>query len=189
MVDERTGRRRRHAGGATVTTRSAKRFAERTHAGVLDRYGEPVLDHVRRVAAAVPPPARTVAWLHESFEYTTVSAAELRAAGATADELRAVRLLTRKPDAGVAAYRAHVEKIARASGHAGELARIVKRADLRDRLDHQGSRTPVTATRPAYLTALTLLTAGLGCSTRGRSRTASPTPQRPKRSATERGEN
>ena len=143
-----------------MTTRSAKRFAERTHAGVMDRYGEPVLDHVRRVAAVVPPAARTVAWLHESLECTTVSAAELRRAGATADEVRAVRLLTHKPDADAAAYRAHVEKIARAPGHAGELARIVKRADLQDRLDHQRSGTPTTVARPAYRTALTLLTTG-----------------------------
>ncbi len=143
-----------------MTTRSAQRFAERTHAGVTDRYGEPVLDHVRRVAAGVPPTARTVAWLHETLECTTVSPAELRAAGATADELRAVRLLTRKPDAGAAAYRAHVEKIARARGPAGELARIVKRADLQDRLDHHGTSRQATVARPAYRTALTLLTAG-----------------------------
>ncbi len=70
---------------------TARRFAERLHAGEPDRYGTPLLDHVRRVAAAVPPEARTVAWLHEVLECTTLAASELVAIGVSADEVRAVR--------------------------------------------------------------------------------------------------
>jgi len=106
-----------------VTERAARRFAERVHAGGTDRYGVPLLDHVRRVAAAVSPEARTVAWLHEVLEFSDVTAGELRAAGATEDEVGAVRLLTRDPDGD--AFEAHVARIAAAPGRSGELARIV----------------------------------------------------------------
>ena len=70
-----------------VRSLAAQRFAERVHAGEPDRYGVPLLDHVRRVAAAVPPDARTVAWLHEVLECTTVAADELAGIGVSADEL------------------------------------------------------------------------------------------------------
>ncbi len=138
-----------------ITHTVARRFAERVHSEALDRYGLPLLDHVRRVADAVPRQARTVAWLHETVEHAGVSQDELRAAGADADEIAAVELLTRNPETD--AYLAHVRQIANAPGRAGELARTVKRADLNDRLQHQDGPAAVIIGHPAYERALALL--------------------------------
>jgi len=142
---------------AIVRARAARRFAERVHAGVADRYGAPLLDHVRRVAAAVPVEACAVAWLHEVFEHSTASDADVRVIGATDDELQAIRLLTRDPEADDRAYLDHVARIAAARGRAGELARAVKVADLQDRLGHHAPDTPDAPARPAYDGALALL--------------------------------
>lgn len=141
---------------AALTAAAARRMAERVHRGDADRYGVPLLDHVRRVVGAVSPEARVVAWLHEVLECTTVSAAQLRAVGVSEHEVEAIRLLTRASDADEAAYVAHVAEIAEASGDAGALARIVKRADLLDRLANQDARTAHIA-RPPYRRALALL--------------------------------
>lgn len=147
-------------GRAAVTPEAARRFAERVHAGTADRSGLPLLDHVRRVAALTPREARSVAWLHEVLEVTDRSADALRAAGATPDEIRAVELLTRAPSTDPADYDAHVRRIADAPGRAGELARTVKRADLHDRLRHQGACSP-SAPHPSYRRALTVLGAAV----------------------------
>lgn len=136
---------------------AVRQFAERVHAGAPDRYGAPLLDHVRRVAAAVPPDARTVAWLHEVLECTTVPAGELTGIGVTADELSAIELLTHAPTEDTNAYLAHVALIAAAAGRAGDLARTVKVADLKDRVQHQHGTSSPTAVRPPYLSALAVL--------------------------------
>lgn len=134
-----------------VTSRAAQEFAERVHDGALDRYGAPLLDHVCRVAAAVPREARVVAWLHEVFERTTVSVEQLRAAGVSATQIAAIELLTRDADAGTDDYEAHIEHIVQAPGRSGRLARIVKRADLDDRLRHEYASI---GPRPPYRRAL-----------------------------------
>jgi len=144
-----------------MTPAAARRFAERVHADAADRYGLPLLDHVRRVASAVPAKARTVAWLHEVLECSNVSKDELRAAGATEDELVAVELLTRVPGADAGVYQAHIARIASARGRAGELARAVKHADLSDRLEHQAA-FPATPVQPPYQQALNLLAGHCG---------------------------
>lgn len=143
-----------------MTTEEARRLAEDVHVVALDRYGQPLLDHVRRVVELCPDDARTVAWLHEIFESSDLSADDLRRAGATDDELRAVELLTRVPSTDPADYEAHVQHIAQAPGRAGELARTVKRADLRDRLDHRAPDPPSAPAHPSYRRALTVLGAG-----------------------------
>ena len=137
---------------------AARALAERAHRGLLDRYGLPVMDHVRRVAVAVPSRARTVAWLHEALELATLSRDELRAAGVSSDEIHAIELLTRDHDGDEAAYMAHVARIARATGNPGRLARTVKRADLVDRASHAVSG-PETPAHPPYVEALSLLSA------------------------------
>ena len=73
----------------------AQLLAERLHAGQRDRDGTQLIDHVRRVAAAVPRRRRAVAWLHEALEHTSISEQALLAEGLSHDELRAIRLLTR----------------------------------------------------------------------------------------------
>ena len=113
----------------------AEAIAERLHAGDREEDGTPLLEHVRRVAAAVPEEALATAWLHEAMEWTSVTERELLLAGLTSDELRALRLLTRTTESRFDAhYLAHLELIAQAAGPSGEIARVVKRADLEDRL-------------------------------------------------------
>ena len=72
----------------------AKVTAARLHVGELEEDGTPLLAHVRRVAAMVPAEARTVAWLHEALETTSVAEEDLLLAGLTSDQLRALRLRT-----------------------------------------------------------------------------------------------
>lgn len=115
-----------------------------------------MIAHIRRVAKAAPEFVRPVAWLHEVFESASVSEDELLAAGLTNEELRALRLLTRhKGNRSTAAYLAHIGLIARSSGVAGEIARIVKRLDLSDRLDHPQRRDD--GWHPPYQLALEFL--------------------------------
>jgi hypothetical protein len=118
-----------------------------------------VIVHVRRVAKASPEFARPVAWLHEVFEHSLVREEELLAGGLTDEELRALRLLTRSAESrSEAGYLAHIDLIVRASGPAGELARTVKRVDLKDRL--QNPRRRDDGWHPPYQLALELLRAG-----------------------------
>jgi len=134
----------------------AMRLAERIHARGTDRYGSPLVPHVGRVAAAVPVEARTVAWLHETLESSPASAEDLWAAGVGVEELAAIQLLTRDRGGDEATYLAHVALIARARGESGRLARIVKRADLFDRMTHVVTGAGVAA-RPPHLKGLALL--------------------------------
>jgi len=76
---------------------AAEDIARRIHAGQRGRGGRPLVEHLERVAAAVPPPARATAWLHDALETTAVAGEELRAAGLDADELDALALLARMP--------------------------------------------------------------------------------------------
>jgi hypothetical protein len=111
----------------------ARRIAQRVHAGQRDRFGEPMGEHVARVAAAVPPEARATAWLHDVPERSAVSAEELRAQGLTVHELDALELLTRDP---AECYELYALRIANAGGEAGRLARTVKLADLDAHIAH-----------------------------------------------------
>ncbi|HEX6023360.1 MAG TPA: hypothetical protein VFZ00_15295 [Solirubrobacter sp.] len=112
-------------------------MAERLHADDREPDGTPLLDHVRRVAAAVGEEAVAVAWLHEALEWTLISEHALLDAGISSDELRALRLLTRTCESRYDAhYLAHLELIAHAAGPSGRIAREVKIADLEDRALH-----------------------------------------------------
>jgi hypothetical protein len=134
----------------------AELFAVRAHGGQLQPTGEPLIAHVRRVAAATPQFARPVAWLHEVLEWTSVSEEALLGEGVSDDELRALRLLTRtlarRSESG---YLAHATMIARAGGRAGSLARSVKVSDLNDRLRYPGPQG--NGSRPPYERALRLI--------------------------------
>ena len=120
-----------------MDTAQARAIAERLHKGHRLEDGTLVLDHIARVARAASSEARAVAWLHEALEMTSVSERELIMEGLTDDELRALRLLSRISDSrSELAYFGHLERIARAGGTSGWLARQVKRADLKDRCRH-----------------------------------------------------
>jgi hypothetical protein len=120
-----------------VDTARARTIAERLHEGDRQEDGTLRLVHIRRVARAAHADARAVAWLHEALETTGITERELLMDGLTDDELRALRLLSRKSDSrSEAAYFGHLELIARATGISGRLARLVKTADLKDRVRH-----------------------------------------------------
>jgi hypothetical protein len=95
--------------------------------------GELFVEHLERVAASVPPEARSVAYLHDILEHSDATVADLEAAGVTPVELQAVQLLTRHPDES---FEAHALRIAYAKGPAGRLARMVKLADIDDHVSH-----------------------------------------------------
>lgn len=133
-------------------------IAEGAHRHQTEPSGRPYLDHVRRVAAAVPPEAVSVAWLHDTLEHSDVTEDGLRADGLVPHQSAALRLLTRRDGAADrtdAAFLAHVRAIAAAPGPAGRIARAVKRADMEDRM--REPRDPAAAWQPPYRRALALL--------------------------------
>jgi hypothetical protein len=111
----------------------AHRIATQNHGGQRNRFGDRVIDHLERVAAAAPPDARAAALLHDLLELCLTVRRRLRSSGLTSTELEALELLTHVPDQP---YELYVRRIAAAAGPAGRLARIVKLADLEDHLVH-----------------------------------------------------
>jgi hypothetical protein len=111
----------------------AQGIASRQHEGQRNRFGDPVIDHVQRVGAAVPPDARATALLHDLYELCPTAHRQLRGKDLTRTEREALELLTHDTDEP---YAVHVRRIVNAPGPAGRLARIVKLADLEDHLAH-----------------------------------------------------
>jgi hypothetical protein len=109
----------------------ARNVAHHSHVQQRNRRGEPIVEHVARVVAAVPEEAQTLAWLHDVLEHSPTTTAELRGHGLTRVELAALELLTRQVGES---YELHILRVAYASGAAGRLARVVKLADLDDHL-------------------------------------------------------
>jgi hypothetical protein len=109
----------------------ARRVARRLHGHQFDRSGEPLINHVERVAGDVPPPARAVAYLHDVLERVHGAGEELRELGLSDEELSVLGLLTRHPDE---LYSVYVMRIAHRDGRVGRIARTVKLADLDDHL-------------------------------------------------------
>jgi hypothetical protein len=139
-----------------METDRAQVIAEGLHAGDREEDGIPVLWHVRRVARRTPAEARSVAWLHEVLEFTAVTEQKLLQEGVTSEELRALRLLHRTADTrSDRVYLAHLELIVRAAGRSGNLARMVKIADLEDRRLHP--RVRPDGWSPPYELGLQLL--------------------------------
>ena len=122
----------------------AYRIASQNHVGQRNRFGDPVIDHVERVAAAVPADAGATALLHDLVELCpTVGQRRLRAMGLSRIELEALELLTHD---AAEPYEVYVRRIADARGPAGRLARTVKLADLEDHLAHPA----IPADAPPY---------------------------------------
>ena len=134
---------------------AAERLARRAHGGVVDRHGLLYIDHVARVASAVPAETRVVAWLHDVVEDTDWTFEALRCAGASEETLAALTLLTRTADVTYAEY---VQRIADACGGPGRLARLVKVADLRDNLSRPAG-DGTQSLRRRYEQALVVLNA------------------------------
>jgi hypothetical protein len=103
-------------------------LAVRVHAGQTDKRGESYLLHVLRVMLRQSnDTARVVGVLHDSLEDTSLTLADLRAAGYGEEVCEAVECLTKQPD------EAYEDMITRVAGN--PLARQVKLADLDDNLD------------------------------------------------------
>ncbi len=112
----------------------AQRLARRIHDGHRTRAGEPLIEHLDRVARAVPGGLRGLAYLHDVIERDHDALLDLRDAGLSAGELAVLVLLSRAPDES---YEEYVLRIAWAGGATGRAARVIKRADLHDHLRHQ----------------------------------------------------
>jgi hypothetical protein len=139
-----------------IDTDRAQALAKRLHEGQRDADGAPLIDHVQRVAAAVGPDARVVAWLDEVLERTSVSEQALLEEGVSTAQLRALRLLTRDRESrSKASYLGHIELIAEARGDGAGIAREVKQADLEDRVRNR--RTQTRGWAPPYQLALDVL--------------------------------
>jgi len=123
----------------------AHRIASRHHVGQRNRFGDPVIDHVERVAAAVPPDVRATALLHDLLELCPAAQRQLRHKDLTPTEREALELLRHAPDEP---YELYVRWIADAPGAPGRLARIMKLADLEDHLAHPS--IPANAPRYAW---------------------------------------
>jgi hypothetical protein len=121
----------------------AHRIASQNHVGQRNRFGDPVIEHVERVAAAVPADAGATALLHDLFELCPTARWQLRGKDLTRTELEALELLTHGADQS---YQVYVRRIADAPGPAGRLARMVKLADLEDHLAHAS----IPADAPPY---------------------------------------
>jgi hypothetical protein len=121
----------------------ARLLAHSAHRDQRDRFDELVVEHLQRVAAAVPVGAQATAWLHDVLEDSAADPGELWGSGLTRIELAALELLTRAPEE---CYELYVLRIAHAPGEEGRLARCVKLADLDDHLAHE--RIPHSA--PPY---------------------------------------
>jgi hypothetical protein len=116
-----------------MDTTVAYLIASRAHEGQVDRFGSPLVDHLARVAAAVPPEARPLAWLHDLLERTDTTVEYLRGAGLTPVEESALRLLTRRRGES---YETYTLRLVFATGLDGRLAHTVKLADLDDHIAH-----------------------------------------------------
>lgn len=136
-------------------------MAVREHGDQRDRDGSFHINHVARVAESVDrsAPYQRVAWLHDVLEDCEVEPAHLCRRLPQA-EFDAVELLTRAEDE---AYEDYIDRVVRASGDAGRLARAVKEADLLDNLGRcAAARDPMIGRYGRALATLWTRSPGLG---------------------------
>jgi hypothetical protein len=115
-----------------MSVTDARELAVRAHRDQRDRDGSFHIAHVARVAESVAQSDshQRVAWLHDVVEDSDVGIDDLRARLPTA-EVDAVLLLTHDESEP---YEDYIDRLARAEGDAGSLARGVKEADMLDNL-------------------------------------------------------
>lgn len=121
---------------STVDSDIARALAHHAHVGQVTRIGEPVIDHVERVANGVPPEIRALAYLHDVLERSEARFREWCRRSLTLAEYSVLELLSRGP---ADPYESYVTRIAEARGQVGRIARIIKLADLNDHLQHGNS--------------------------------------------------
>jgi (p)ppGpp synthase/HD superfamily hydrolase len=107
------------------TLDDAIQIARSAHEGQLDMSGRPYIGHPLRVMGRLTGEhERMVAVLHDVVEDTSVTAADLTAAGCPDDVVTAVLAISKRPGEDQADYLARVA--------ANPLALAVKRADIAD---------------------------------------------------------
>lgn len=106
----------------------ARALAIHAHGDQKDKGGKLYINHPLRVANAVPAFAQPAAWLHDVVEDTRVGISAIVQLFSP-ETAHAVHLLTRDPRDE---YKQYVALIKSASGQAGEIARLVKIADVED---------------------------------------------------------
>lgn len=135
--------------------RKAEVFAKHAHAGQVDKAGVPYWRHLEAVASMVyTVDAKVVAWLHDVIEDTPATAQDLLNAGFPSYIVEAVLILTHTHEHTHADY---VRTIRDAGGYAGELARAVKRADLRHNSDPRRSVIGLEHLKKRYDTSVAIL--------------------------------
>jgi (p)ppGpp synthase/HD superfamily hydrolase len=146
----------------TSILHTAEHIARTAHAGQIEKLtGDDYIRHVERVVALVDSnAAKVVAWLHDVIEDTTVTAADLRAAGIPETLVADVVALTRvKPHiyAGSKgdAYREYLTTLI---AHDSAVATAVKIADLTDHLRPMETLVLPSGMRKRYEKALKTLT-------------------------------
>lgn len=115
-----------------MSVTEARELAVRAHGHQRDRDGSFHIAHVARVAEAVAQSDsyQRVAWLHDVVEDSDVGIDYLRERLPEA-EVEAVLLLTHDVSEP---YEDYIDRLARAEGDVGLLARAVKEADMLDNL-------------------------------------------------------
>jgi (p)ppGpp synthase/HD superfamily hydrolase len=109
------------------TLDEAIQLARRAHEGQLDKSGRPYIAHPLRVMGKVRGEhERMAAVLHDVVEDTSVTLADLTAAGCPEEVLAAVAAISKQPGEDQAQYLARVA--------ANPIAREVKRADIADNM-------------------------------------------------------
>jgi (p)ppGpp synthase/HD superfamily hydrolase len=110
------------------TLERAIEIAARSHAGQVDKAGQPYILHPLRLMLAVTAPEeRIAAVLHDVVEDTPVTLDDLAAAGFSRDVLTAVAALTKlEGESRIAAAQRAAQN---------PIARVVKLADVADNMD------------------------------------------------------
>ena len=109
------------------TLDEAIQVARRAHEGQLDQSGRPYISHPLRVMGSLRDEhERMAAVLHDVVEDTTVTLADLQAAGCPEEVLAAVAAVSKQPGEDQATYLARVA--------ANPIARAVKLADIADNM-------------------------------------------------------
>jgi (p)ppGpp synthase/HD superfamily hydrolase len=110
------------------TLERAIEIAARSHAGQVDKAGQPYILHPLRLMLAVTAPEeRIAAVLHDVVEDTPVTLDDLAAAGFSRDVLTAVAALTKlEGESRIAAAQRAAQN---------PIARVVKLADVADNID------------------------------------------------------
>lgn len=110
------------------TLERAIEIAARSHAGQVDKAGQPYILHPLRLMLAVTAPEeRIAAVLHDVVEDTPVTLDDLAAAGFSQDVLTAVAALTKlEGESRIAAAQRAAQN---------PIARVVKLADVADNMD------------------------------------------------------